>query len=118
MNATQYGTYRVTGNSPGIDEADECCKWVQETKTADGATAGLGWNVTAKVDEPHTCRTCAEWESWVGMPAFSRATDAAMCGECPKLTAAEYSNAVRVYDDSTPITTECDFGCIHWRAKE
>ena len=50
------------------------------------------------------------------------------CGSCNILTEEDryrscclYDtgkyNKCRVYDDSDPITTEKNFGCIHWRKK-
>ena len=61
-----------------------------------------------------TCEKCKHWyDLWEGQS----------CGSCDKLTyggrlgkSAEYDKC-RVYDDSDPITTEKNFGCIHWEAK-
>ena len=60
------------------------------------------------------CKTCRHWyDLW----------EENCCGSCGKLT---YDHRLerndkyvkcRVYEDSDPITTEKNFGCIHWEEK-
>lgn len=58
------------------------------------------------------CEGC----KWWGQPWEDHGKIAA---SCPRLTRNDlWDGGCRVYDDSDPITTEKDFGCIYWEAKE
>ena len=57
----------------------------------------------------HICRNCKYWYD-----LYKNNN----CGFCNQLTQKE-GNYVKcmVYDDSEPIGTQKNFGCIHWRKK-
>lgn len=60
------------------------------------------WN-----NEMNTCKTCKHWKAWPGEISV---------GSCEVLGIESLDGAdsdIRVRDDSLPITTEINFGCIH-----
>jgi hypothetical protein len=56
------------------------------------------------------CKDCKHWVQWEERDEN--------VGNCHKLTAhvPDYAR-LRVYSDSDPISTEINFGCIHWEWK-
>ena len=56
----------------------------------------------------NTCKDCKFWDYWDDQP------DGRMCGTC---TNDRLETLVIVYDDSLPISTTTDFGCIFFEKK-
>lgn len=65
-------------------------------------------------EDEKRCRNCRHWMQ------FTNDYDDLECGKCKKLTDAAYRgtwDGCRVHDASGPITTEANFGCIHYAVK-
>lgn len=68
------------------------------------------WYIWKEEELKHICQNCKHWyDLWKSNN----------CGSCDKLTDGNGTvyDKCRVYSDSEPITTEKNFGCIHWGKK-
>ena len=71
----------------------------------------------------NTCKTCKHWDRWIQKDRqhYKPETFVGSCDFLGSEPGSEPGNDlednIRVYDDSLPVTTEGNFGCIHHNKK-
>lgn len=65
----------------------------------------------------NTCKTCKYWTRWDVYGTNDLYKFGGSCDFLGYTDSGDLGNNVSVYGDSLPITTEENFGCIHWSKK-